>query len=106
MQTAQAVETRLPQTRTIKHGQYDLRPIADDDVFDVAFAIDQYSDLSPDLVRDFGQLPRQFRRDDFGGRNATLVKFFQPFELIGFESEYFAFDMWDSFFLLPINLAR
>ena len=106
MQAAQAVETRLAQTRTIQHGQYDLRRIADDDVFDVAFAINEYADLSSDFVRDFSQLSRQFSGDDFGGGDAALIEFFQPFELIGFESERFAFDVWNSFVLLPMCLNR
>jgi hypothetical protein len=100
MQAAQAIEPRLPQTRTIQHGQDDLRRIADDDVFNVAFAIDEHADLPTDFMRDLCQLAREFRRNNLSGRYAALVELFEPFELVGFESERFAFDVWNSW--LPL----
>jgi hypothetical protein len=54
-------------------GQLDLFRVADNDVLDVALAINQRADLSPRLVREFGELAREFGRDDALRRNAPRV---------------------------------
>ncbi|MFN7926930.1 MAG: hypothetical protein U0Y68_03125 [Blastocatellia bacterium] len=82
--TAQAVEARFGQTRARLRGQHDARGIADDDVFDVAFAINQHADLPFDFVRNLSHLPRQFLRRNFRWWHAARSEFFESFELTRF----------------------
>src|SRR5215510_15874281 len=112
VQAPQPVEARMAQARTILRRQHDLGRVADDDVGDVTFAVNQYAHLSADFVRDFSKLAREFRSDDLGRRDASLIHLFQPPQLIRFQPQCLAFDLrnsLDSFlgkYPRPNNSAR
>src|SRR6266542_2176691 len=96
VQAPQPVEARMAQARAILRRQHDLGRVANDDVGDVAFAVNQHAHLPADFVRDFGQLAREFRRDDLDRRDATLINLLQPPQLIRFQPQCLAFDLRNS----------
>lgn len=59
---------------------------------DVTPAIDEQSDLAPDLDRDFTQRAGEFRRDDLIGSIPAPREPFEVFERLGFESARVAGD--------------
>jgi hypothetical protein len=95
MQAAQTIEPRLPKTRPVLCGKDDLRSIPDDNVLDVPFAIDEDSNLAPNLVRKFRQLPSELRGDNLVCRDAPLVHLLQSTNLVGFEPQRFSFNLRD-----------
>jgi hypothetical protein len=66
--------------------QLDPLGVADCDVLDVALAINEHTDLSSGLVREFGELAREFGRDDSLRRNAPRVEFLNAAQLVGLET--------------------
>jgi hypothetical protein len=76
-------------------GQLDALRVADRDMLDVAFAIDEYADLPARLVREFRELPRKLRRDDPLRRNAPRVEFLDAAQLVGLETLRVAVDVTD-----------
>jgi len=73
----------VSESRTILHRQHDLCGIADNNMFDVPFAVNQNTDLPSDLMRYFAELARKLRSNDFDRWDATLIDLFQPPQLIG-----------------------
>jgi hypothetical protein len=75
-------------------------------VLDVALAINQRADLSPRLVREFGELAREFGRDDALRRNAPRVEFLDAAQLVGLKSLRVAFYVADTSDLLRRRTTR
>jgi hypothetical protein len=46
-------------------------------------------------VREFGELPREFRRHDLAGRDAAGEHLFEPPQLVGLEALRLAFNVCD-----------
>jgi hypothetical protein len=87
-------------------GQLDLFRVADHDVLDVALAINQRADLPPGLVREFGELAREFGRDDPLRRNAPRVELLDAAQLVGLETLRVAFYVADTSDLLRRDTPR
>ena len=66
--------------------QFDAARIADDDVLDVAFPVNQDADLTARLMREFGKLARELRGDDLRRLYAARVEFFDASQLIRFQT--------------------
>ena len=75
---------------------FNLAGVTDDYAFDVPLAIDQHTDLTAYLVRDFSQLACKLLRDNFSGRDAALVHLFQALQLIGLQPQCLAFNLWNN----------
>lgn len=60
--------------------------IADDDVFDPSFAVDEQPDLTIDFFGELGELAGDLLGDDGGRREAPLIEFFQPPQLVVFQA--------------------
>ena len=56
MHETQAAEATLRYAHTLKVGQLNPMIVADHDIFDMALAIDQHTDLSACFVRQLSQL--------------------------------------------------
>ncbi len=80
---AQAAEAFGADARAAQVGPLDAASVADDDVFDVAFAVDQCAELAAGFVREFGQLARELRRDDLLRRDAARVELLNAAQLVG-----------------------
>ena len=61
--------------------------VTDHHVFDMALAVDEHTYLAARLVREFGQLAREFLRHNLVHRDAPRVEFFNAAQLVGFQSE-------------------
>jgi hypothetical protein len=83
---AQATEATLADARAFQVGPLDASRVADDDRFDIAFAVDERADLSACLVGELRELARELGRDNLLRRDAPRVEFFDAPELVGFES--------------------
>ena len=66
--------------------------VGNKNINDITF-VDQYAYLSSDLVGNFGELARELRRHDLFRRNAALMHFFEPPQLIGLQPKCLAFDL-------------
>jgi hypothetical protein len=93
---AQATEAISRDALASEVWQLDAFGVADCDVFDVALAINEHADLSAGLVREFGELTRELRRDDSLRRNAPRVEFLDAAQLVGLETLRVAFYVTDS----------
>ena len=62
-------------------------------MLDVAAAIDQDADLSPDLPADLGQLPRELLREQRIGGDAAPGEALEPANLAGLEAVRIAEDL-------------
>jgi len=82
----QPAKALWPSTHAPKIGQLDAMRVSDDDVFDVAFAVHERADLTARLMRQFGNLTREFRRDDLLRRDPPLVELGDATQLIGFQT--------------------
>ncbi|MCA1593811.1 MAG: hypothetical protein LC754_14410 [Acidobacteria bacterium] len=83
MDGAQPAKAVFADACTLQVRPLDAPRVADDDELDVAFAVNQRADLPARLVREFGYLAREFRRDDLLWRDAARVKLFDAAELVG-----------------------
>ena len=83
---AQAAEAVGRDALAAEVRQLDPLRVADRDVFDVAFAVNEDADLSAGLVREFGELARELGRDDPLRRNAPRVEFLDAAQLVGLET--------------------
>jgi hypothetical protein len=82
MHAAQAAKTVCRDARAFQIRQLNSPRIADDDIFDVAFAVNQRADLSPRLKRKLRQLSRKLRRHNLVRRDAARVELFDAAQLI------------------------
>jgi hypothetical protein len=73
VQAAQSSKAPFADANALEVRQNDAPGVADHDVFDVALSVYENSDLSINLVREFGQLPREFLRDNLPWRYAPFV---------------------------------
>jgi hypothetical protein len=64
--------------------------VANHDVLDVALAIDQHSDLTAGLVREFSELACKLCSYDLVWRDASRIEFFYTTKLVRFESKRIA----------------
>ena len=76
--------------RAAQVGEFDATSVADDDVFDVTFAVNQDSDLAAGFMREFRKLAREFRRDDLLRRDAAGVQLFDAAKLVRFQTRSIA----------------
>ncbi|HXG64572.1 MAG TPA: hypothetical protein VNO70_05665 [Blastocatellia bacterium] len=77
MQAAQSAKTALAHTDALEVGQNNSMSIADDDILNVAVAVDQHADLPVDFMGDFRKLAGKLLRDNLARRDAPLVELFQ-----------------------------
>ena len=63
-----------------------MKRVSDRDVLHGPGAIDERPDLAAGLVRDVGQLAREFLGDEAVSRNAALVELLEPTDLIRLEA--------------------
>ena len=61
--------------------------VTDHHVFHVSLAVDQDTYLAARLVREFGQLAREFLRHNLVNRDTPRVEFFNAAQLVGFQTE-------------------
>jgi hypothetical protein len=81
MHTAQSLETTHTLTDAFKRWDLETPGIAHHDRFDGAMAADQKSDLAFDFAREFGEVARQFLRDDAFWRETTAIQMFEASKL-------------------------
>ena len=81
MHTAQPLEATQPLTDAFKRRDLETPGIAHHDRFDGAMAADQQSNLAFDFAREFGEVARQFLRDDAFWRETTAVQMFEASKL-------------------------
>jgi hypothetical protein len=84
MDTAKATKPPSGHANAFEVWKFDAPVVADHDVLDVAFAIDQGADLSSGFVRKLGYLPSKFRRHNLVRRYASGIELFYPPQLIRF----------------------
>jgi hypothetical protein len=72
---------------TFEIGQFNAPIIADHYVLDMSLAVDEGTDLAACFVRQFTQLPCEFRSNNLVGRYASSVQLFDAPQLIWFEPE-------------------
>ena len=82
VQTAQSAKASFADTHALEVGQNDAARVPDDDVFDVAVAIDERADLPVDFVRNFRKLAGKFLRDNLSRRDASFIELFKSLNLI------------------------
>ena len=68
--------------RAAQVGKFYAARVADDNGFDVTFAVNQDTDLAARFMRKFRHLARKFRRHDLLGSDAAGVKFFDAAKLV------------------------
>jgi hypothetical protein len=83
---SQAPEAIDGDSNAFEVRKFNAAVIADHDVFDVAAAINQRSDLPASLVRKLGKLSRKFRGQNLVRRDAPGVKLFYAAKLIRLEA--------------------
>jgi hypothetical protein len=84
--TTQSSEAFGCNARASEVGHRDLLRVADHDVLDLAFSIDEHSDLTPGLQRDLGHLTSELLRDDLCRGDAPRCQAFDAAKLIMFEA--------------------
>jgi hypothetical protein len=80
--TTQAAEPIAGHADSLKVGQFNPPRVADDHKFNVALAVDKNAQLPARFVRQLADLPGKFGRDDLVRRDATLIEFLNPPQLI------------------------
>ena len=86
MHAAQTAETIARHAHALKIRHLNPARVANHDVFDIALAIDEHTDLPANFVRQFAKLPRKFVCYDLMRRNAALVELFDPPKLVWFQT--------------------
>ena len=84
MNAAKAAKPAGSDANAFEIGKLDAFVVADHHVLNVAFAIDEGADLPACFVREFAQLPREFRCHNLIGRYAPGVQLFDAPQLIWF----------------------
>ena len=92
MQAAKSPESAFSDTHALEVRKDNAASISDDDMFDVAFSVYKHAHLPVDLVRQFGELPRELLSDDLPRRDASLVELVEALNLIRLQSLYVSFD--------------
>src|SRR6266550_7354327 len=82
MHATQAAKPISRNPHAFEIGQLDLARIADNHKLDVALAIDKHADLPARLVGKLANLASKFGRYDLVRRNAALVEFLDPPQLV------------------------
>ena len=90
---AQAAQAAATGAQTTPVGQLDRVGVAHHHVLDIAPAVDQDADLSPDLPADLRQLPGQLLCEQLIGRDAAPEEPIEPADLAGFEAVRVAEDL-------------
>src|SRR5438045_6644888 len=78
-QTAEAITCHA---HALEIGQLNAPRIADNDVFDVAFAVDERANLAISFMGEFAKLSSKLRSQNLTRRNASLIQLFDPPSLI------------------------
>jgi hypothetical protein len=81
---AEAAKSPGGDADALEVGQFDTLVVSDHHVLNVAFAIDEGSDLPARFVREFAQLASEFRCHNLIGRYAPGVQLFDAPQLIWF----------------------
>src|SRR5260370_22390718 len=79
---SQAPKAIAGDAHALEIGHLDLSRIADNHIFNIAFAVDQRADLAIGFMRKLAQLPCEFRSDNLMGRNAALIQLLNAPQLI------------------------
>ena len=72
--------------RAAQVGKFYAARVADDNGFDVTFAVNQDTDLAARFMREFRHLARKFRRHDLLGSDAAGVQLFDAAKLVRFQT--------------------
>ena len=86
VEAAQPAQTATTGAQATPVGELDRVGVAHHHVLDVAAAIDQDTDLPPDLPADLGQLPRELLRQQSIGGNAAPEEALELANLTGLEA--------------------
>ena len=82
VQTAEAPETFTSGANAFEIGELDALCVADDDVFDLTFAVDECGDLTIQLVRQFCKLACKLLSNYLARWNSALVELFETPDLV------------------------
>jgi hypothetical protein len=80
--TTQAAKPISGNAHPFEVGQLDLARIAHNHKLNITLAIDEHADLPASFVGKFANLTSKFRRHDLVWRNAALVEFLDPPQLV------------------------
>ena len=88
---AETAQAQLAGAGAADVGQNELASVADDDVLDLAAAVEQHAELSPDLARQFRQMPGELGRNQLsllhsaapGGEQSPGLTGLQPCGVAG-----------------------
>jgi len=86
MHASKSAKAFAGNANALEIGHFDLPSIADDNVFDVAFAIDKRTYLPARFMGQLAELPSKFWCDDLVGRNPTLIELLNSPQLVWFET--------------------
>src|SRR5262249_44423216 len=84
--TTQASEAVSGHANSLKIRHFYAARVADNDKFDVAFSINESPELATSLMGKFTQLPSELWSHYLMRRNPTLVEFFNPPQLVRFQT--------------------
>jgi len=102
-QTAKAINC---DANAFEIGKFDASIVADHHIFNMAAAIDKRADLPPCFVGQFGELSREFRRQNLVGSDPPRVELFYAAKLIRLEARGVSNYVLDSSFppsTMPFN---
>src|SRR5882762_3054825 len=80
--TTQTAEPISGNAHAFEVGQLDLARIAHNHKLNITLAIDKHADLPAGFVGKFANLTSEFRGNDLVWRNAALVEFLDPPQLV------------------------
>jgi hypothetical protein len=82
MDTPKTAKAIAGNTNALEIRKLNSARVADDHKLHVTLAIDQRANLAACFMRKLAELSRKFRSDNMVRRNATLIEFFNPPQLI------------------------
>jgi hypothetical protein len=92
VQTPEPAEAPFGHSLPLQVGEHDLPRVADTDPLHFSFAVDEDTNLAPDLARQLGELARELLRHEVVGRETPLVQLFEPMAIAGLEPDDVSFD--------------
>lgn len=104
MHEAQAAKAIRRHARALKIGKLYPARIADHNIFNIAFAVNERANLPAGFMGKLGQVSGKLRRHNLVRRDATRVKFFDAAQLVRFESLRIAVYVAD--LISPLKNAR
>ncbi len=92
VEAPQSAETPFGYALPLQVRQDDLPRVAHTDPLHFAFAVDEHSNLAPDLPRDLGELAGELLGYERAWRKPPLVELLEPVPFAGLEAVYVAFE--------------